>query len=736
MTKRPVSLISKILPVIFAIVIAVFAVPQIQAQTLIPGSSDAETAPSGASQTLIDILEDDAARAELIARLQAAVPAVPDVTAPVDLTVAQQIVAEVTGAIASVSQVAQRTVTEIGRALRLLQTVPVTGFTMSPELVTLLMLIGVVAGVGLIGKLALDRVIARNKVTALTPIRRRIGLIVLYALLRVLILTAVWASGYGMAVWRQTTGSGPAPTEAIFLTTVLVFGLLRIALRLIVTPDAEREPTLSHLHPRAQEAIYRSLRSFIGALTFSFMFVLPLVQEWIGFVTVRPVRTLLATILLVMAFVTLKRIVAVLDISRATPGPDEAGAGVMLSRGVQNAWHSVWPPLAGVYVLYCWLVAITRPRELGDIVLGGTIWSVMAVTVALFGLWMLRLSTTLNMPMPKAIDRAMPDLAHRISHVSRGLAGLVSMTLIVTAAIMALAAWGLVDGDGWLSDADTQMVFWRIVSAVLLAAVLSVLWAVIASFVDQRLRGAALLDNSRARTLLGLFRNAFTIFVAILGTMVVLSQLGIDIAPLLAGAGVIGLAIGFGAQKLVQDIITGVFIQLENAINEGDVVGVAGITGAVEKLSIRSVRLRTLDGAQHIVPFSSVDTVTNLTRDYSYHLAEIGVAYKEKVPDVIAAMQAAFDTLREGPFGADITDEFDMHGVIALGDSSVVVRARIKTRPGKQWGLGREYTALVKAEFDSRGIEIPFPHRQLVLPQEFLDALAKRPGDDAKVIEG
>jgi small conductance mechanosensitive channel len=373
---------------------------------------------------------------------------------------------------------------------------------------------------------------------------------------------------------------------------------------------------------------------------------------------------------------------------------------------------------------------------LSDIVLGGTVTSVGAVALALGALWMLRLASTLFVPLPYGIDRLMPDLARRVSRVSRWLVGLLAAMIMVSAALTAIAAWGLVDLNRWLSDPDLQLVFWRIVSAILLAATLALLWAAIASFVDQRLRGAALLDNNRARTLLGLFRNAFTIFVSVLGTMVVLSQLGIDIAPLLAGAGVIGLAIGFGAQKLVQDIITGVFIQLENAINEGDVVGVAGITGGVEKLSIRSVRLRTLDGAVHIVPFSSVDTVTNLTRDFSYHLAELGVAYKEKVPAVIAAMQAAFDTLRAGPFGADIIDDFEMHGVTALGDSSVTVRGRIKTRPGKQWALGREYTALVKDEFDNRGIEIPFPHRQLMLPDGFIQAMARRPGDEARVIDG
>ena len=159
-------------------------------------------------------------------------------------------------------------------------------------------------------------------------------------------------------------------------------------------------------------------------------------------------------------------------------------------------------------------------------------------------------------------------------------------------------------------------------------------WAVIAAWIDTRLS----LDlpgrnvTARTRTLLSLFKNAVTVVAVVFGLMMALSELGIDIAPLLAGAGVIGLAIGFGAQKLVQDIITGIFIQIENAINEGDVVTVAGTTGVVEKLTIRSVGVRDLDGIYHIVPFSAVDTVSNFMRLFSYHVAVVGVAYKESVP--------------------------------------------------------------------------------------------------------
>jgi small conductance mechanosensitive channel len=174
---------------------------------------------------------------------------------------------------------------------------------------------------------------------------------------------------------------------------------------------------------------------------------------------------------------------------------------------------------------------------------------------------------------------------------------------------------------------------------------------------------------------------------------------------------VLGLAIGFGAQKLVQDIITGVFIQVENAMNTGDVVTAGGITGVAERLSIRSVGLRDLSGTYHIVPFSSVDTVSNFMRDFAFHVGEYGIAYGEDIDEAVTHLRAAFDELAADPeYADDILEPLEVSGVTALAESSVNIRVRIKTAPGLQWGIGRAYNRLVKRHFDAAGIEIPFPH--------------------------
>lgn len=720
--------------ILLAMPIAFFPV-QSTAQTAeqTPAETVPQTGDRSSSEILIDILKDDTARAALIEQLETAgnVSATADpATAEADRTVAQQIVEEVTQVVGQAGQVVSRTTDEIARVTRLLGDIRFDNLSLSPKMVTLLLVAGAAILASILGKLALDLVIARNRITALITFRRQMTLIALYAGLRLLSLAVTLGAGYAVALWRSG-GSDPSATEAIFLTAVLAFGLCRIALRIAITPDVEHEPSFSNLAPRAQEIMYRNLRRLAAALIFSFVFLLPLVREWIGFATVRPVRTLLATILLVMAILTLRRLAKVMDAAHDQSDFD-GGAVDVMTRGLQRGWRAIWPPLAMFYVIYCWIVAVTRPNDLRDIVLGASIYSAAAVLLALVGLRLMRLAGRLELSLPKALDATVPDLARRIGTVGRMISAALAVALMVGALVTAIAAWGVIEPDRWMSDPLFQQVLWQIVSAVLMAALLALLWAVIASVVDQRLRSATLANAARSRTLLGLFRNAFTILIGVMGLMVVLSQLGIDIAPLLAGAGVIGLAIGFGSQKLVQDIITGVFIQMDNAINVGDVVGVAGITGSVERLNLRSVRLRTPDGAVHIVPFSSVDTVTNLTRDFAFHLAEVGIAYSASIPDAMQAMQDAFTKLRELPLGRDIIDDLDMQGVIALADSSVNLRARIKTLPGSQWAVGRAYSKLMKEEFDAAGIEIPFPHRQLMLPPDLPKLLGlDRPREDA-----
>jgi small conductance mechanosensitive channel len=164
----------------------------------------------------------------------------------------------------------------------------------------------------------------------------------------------------------------------------------------------------------------------------------------------------------------------------------------------------------------------------------------------------------------------------------------------------------------------------------------------------------------------------------------------------------------------VQDVITGLFIQLENAVNVGDVIEAAGKTGVVEKLTIRSVSLRDVSGVYHVIPFSAVDAVSNHTKGFSYYVADVSVAYDADIDVAKAAMITAYDDLAASPvWSLKLVGGFEWFGINELGDSAVVLRARLKTMPGEQWGVGRAYIELVKRRFDSQSIEIPFPQMKL-----------------------
>ncbi len=222
--------------------------------------------------------------------------------------------------------------------------------------------------------------------------------------------------------------------------------------------------------------------------------------------------------------------------------------------------------------------------------------------------------------------------------------------------------------------------------------------------------------QKRTKTLGDIVRYVIVLAILAVATMTVLKELGIDIGPVLAAAGIVGLAIGFGAQSLVKDVISGFFILLEDQIRVGDVVNIADKGGAVEKVGLRTTVLRDLHGNVHYVPNGTIAVVTNMTKEYSRYVFDVGVAYREEVDDVIAVIQGIDEEMRNDPeFGADILQPIEILGLDQFADSAVVIRARTTTLPGKQWRVGREFNRRIKKRFDELHIEIPFPHVTLYM---------------------
>jgi small-conductance mechanosensitive channel len=218
----------------------------------------------------------------------------------------------------------------------------------------------------------------------------------------------------------------------------------------------------------------------------------------------------------------------------------------------------------------------------------------------------------------------------------------------------------------------------------------------------------------RADTLTHVVSDVARVVILAVGGMMLLSEVGVNLGPLLAAAGLGGLAIGFGGQSLVKDVISGFFILLEDSIRVGDVVEVAGVGGVVEELKLRTITLRDLSGNVHIVPNGVIDKVKNMTKDYSFYLFNVGVAYREDVDEVMAVLKSIAEEVRADPaFQDDILEPLEMLGVDQFADSAVVIKCRIKTLPIKQWRVGREINRRIKKTFDAKGIEIPFPHHTI-----------------------
>lgn len=219
---------------------------------------------------------------------------------------------------------------------------------------------------------------------------------------------------------------------------------------------------------------------------------------------------------------------------------------------------------------------------------------------------------------------------------------------------------------------------------------------------------------SRVESLIPLIKGVVRITLGILTALLILSELGLNIAPMLAGAGLLGVAIGFGAQSLVKDFLVGISILIEDSATVGDIVDIDGHIGKVTKLDLRVVRLRALDGALFTIPYSEVSIIKNLTKDFSYHLFKLGVAYGEDLNSVLQIIQDVAEELKnDDNYSDSILDKAEIFGLDEFGDSALIIMGRIKTQAGKQWEIGRAFNQLIKDRFDSEGIEIPFPHRTL-----------------------
>ena len=252
------------------------------------------------------------------------------------------------------------------------------------------------------------------------------------------------------------------------------------------------------------------------------------------------------------------------------------------------------------------------------------------------------------------------------------------------------------------------------VSLILLLAWLGV-------FVSERLirgirrymhgRAVSAEDAKRVDTIGRVFRYVAAVVISLVAGMLILSELGVSIAPILGAAGVVGVAVGFGAQSLVKDFFSGFFILLENQVRVGDVVNVGGKSGLVEEVTLRYVRLRDYEGNVHFIPNGEITVVSNFTLDFAYAVIDVGVAYREDVDQALEIMRRVAEEMRQdAAFAHKISVPVEVVGVERWDDSALILRVRFKVLPIEQWNVRREYLKRLKRAFDAAGIEIPYPH--------------------------
>ncbi len=376
-----------------------------------------------------------------------------------------------------------------------------------------------------------------------------------------------------------------------------------------------------------------------------------------------------------------------------------------------------WPLAAGI-VVWANSIFIVSNYEEAIIYVGYASLKTAAVLAILWGV--LRAIDPLFskvFSLGKEIKQRFPGLEEKTNRYIGTLKRVAKGVVIVIAIGSILEFWGLRASWFVTSELGSTILSRVIAIGIVVGLVIAILdlseflsHQLVESRTDQT--GEIIEPSRKKKTLVPLFHWVVNVAAVFVGGVIILSQLGVNVTPILAGAGIIGLAVGFGAQSLVKDFINGLFLLFEDSVAVGDVVVVSGTGGLVEAVSLRTIKMRDLAGNVHVIPNGSVEAVTNMTKEYSRYVFEVGVAYREDVDEVMAVLKEIGESLQKDPeFEDDILEPLEILGVDKFDDSAVVIKARITTKPIKQWRVGREFNRRMKKVFDERNIEIPFPHR-------------------------
>ena len=506
-------------------------------------------------------------------------------------------------------------------------------------------------------------------------------------------------------------------TRAGITLSVLVNATVRARLVLCVVRNlllpADSGAVFLALDAETRNYVYIWIRRFV--LWAVLGYAVPEAAWWLG----APGAIYALMLNVVGLMIALLAIIFVLQ-NRALIAKWIAGTSTISGWGrIRRSLAEIWPVLAVIYISGIYLIYALRIHGGFAYVARATTLSLIVIVAAqVFARFIQELSRR-GFAISPELKAQFPTLEQRANRYIPILTGLTAAIVYLLAALTVLQAWS-VAAFAWLGSDLGRRVIGNVLSIGMELFVALALWEIFASAIERYLSGidaTGIPRQTRIRTLLPLLRTAIMSVLVVLTSLIILSHIGVDITPLLAGAGVVGVAIGFGSQALVKDIITGLFILMEDQIAIGDVVDVGrDRVGVVEAITVRTIRLRDQAGAVYTIPFSEVTTVKNLTRDFAYVVARIAISYSEDIDRVVEILrQVSEELMADEELRPLILDPFDYQGVDTLDAASVVLLVRIRTVPAKQAVVGRAFNRLVKMAFDEHGIASRDPTQIVIL---------------------
>lgn len=502
--------------------------------------------------------------------------------------------------------------------------------------------------------------------------------------------------------------------QSLFLNAFALIEFFKALLRLIFSP---RVPDLRPFTINDQSAKYWALRLSIlsGLIGYGLLVAVPIISNQVN------VQIGALANVLIMLCITVWALYLIFRNKKAITD----GLLHLADRSLSffslfiRAFALVWHWLASAYFIVLCFFSLFDPGNSLKFMMGATFHSLAIIGIAAFVSGLLSRWISKTITLSPQVQRNYPELQKRVNGWLSASLKVARILTVCIAVMLLLSAWSLFDFWNWMQNGAGEKTVDILIRIALILFFSAIGWTLLASLIENRLVSdihGRPLPSARARTLLTLFRNALAVIISTITIMIVLSEIGVNIAPLLAGAGALGLAISFGSQTLVKDIITGIFIQFENGMNTGDLVTIGPLTGTVERMSIRSVGVRQDTGAYHIIPWSSITTFANFVRGIGSVVANYDVDRHEDADKAKQALKAAVGELMEmEEIRGLVIGEPSFAGIVGLTNTAFTLRVSFTTQPLKQWTVRFALDSMVKKHFDIADVRPPVQTYQ-VLP--------------------